>query len=74
MVVDLEPLNPGTKIMLHDELGGHTQIICTDCWHSWVVDHQDVLEMDETDAPVSQCPKCGDPVLPMNVSTEVGHA
>jgi hypothetical protein len=74
MVVNLESMNPGTKIMLHDEAAGCTQIICTDCWHTWVVDHDAVLELPDDAPPVSQCPACGPMAQPMNVSTEIGHA
>ena len=74
VVVSLANDNPGIKLMIHDEVGGTTSIVCTDCWHNWTVLHDDVVEMDETDPPVSRCPQCGDPVRPLNMSTEVGHA
>lgn len=74
MIVDLSAMAPGTKIMLHDEVGGHTQIICTDCWHTWTVDHDEVLELPDDAPPVSECPHCGPLVQPMDVSVTVGHA
>ncbi len=74
LLVPLAGLSPGTKLMIHDELEGFTQITCLDCLHTWVVEHDEVLELPDDAPPVSRCSQCGDPERQMNISPQVGHA